>query len=538
MHVALYARVSTTRQAENDLSIPDQLRQLNEWCKQSGHLVVHEYVEPGASATDDKRPVFQQLINDAMQKPQAFEAIIIHSLSRFFRDGIQFGVYERKLIKNKVKVISITQPTSDDAGGEMMRRIINLFDEHQSKENSKHTSRAMKENARQGFFNGSMPPFGYLSASTETSGSHGRKKKKLAINEAEAGIVRMIYDLYLNGLNGKTVGIKELAKHLTEKGLLMRGKPWGIQKVHKVLSDTLYMGDYYYGVVDSKAGQKRAPTEWVKTSIPVIIDAAKFEQVRAKRELRSPARTSPRIISSTTLLTGLLKCGECGGSMTLTTGKSGRYKYYKCTSRQNKGNHACTSCNLPMEKTDQQVLNKLADQVFTPERVTNMMTALRKRMRTSKDKQQEQINQLNRQLKQTEERQHRLLEAIETGIVDLDETVQRRAQQLKSAREALLIELAGVRREQSIPADQLKASQVNTFAKTLKAKLLAKDSALAKSYLNLLVDEIIVRDGAATIKGSYRALAHAATIDKIKVGHLKQVPTSIPDWCARRDSNS
>jgi len=97
MHVALYARVSTTRQADNDLSIPDQLRQLNEWCEANGHLVVHEYIEPGVSATDDKRPVFQQLINDAMQKPQAFEAFIIHSFSRFFRDAIQFGVYERKL---------------------------------------------------------------------------------------------------------------------------------------------------------------------------------------------------------------------------------------------------------------------------------------------------------------------------------------------------------------------------------------------------------------------------------------------------------
>lgn len=43
---------------------------------------------------------------------------LVH-LPRFFRDGIQFGVYERKLIKNKVKVISITQPTSDDAGGEI-----------------------------------------------------------------------------------------------------------------------------------------------------------------------------------------------------------------------------------------------------------------------------------------------------------------------------------------------------------------------------------------------------------------------------------
>jgi len=76
------------------------------------------------------------------------------------------------------------------------------------------------------------------------------------------------------------------------------------------------------------------------------------------------------------------------------------------------------------------------------------------------------------------------------------------------------------------------------FAKTLKAKLLAKDSALAKSYLNLLVDEIVVRDGAATMRGSYRALANAVAMDKIKVGHLKQVPTSISDWCAQRDSNS
>lgn len=538
MHVALYVRVSTTRQADNDLSIPDQLRQLNEWCKANGHLVVHEYVESGASATDDKRPVFQQLINDAMQKPQAFEAIIIHSLSRFFRDGIQFGVYERRLMKNKVKVISITQQTSDDASGEMMRRIINLFDEHQSKENSKHTSRAMKENARQGYFNGSTPPFGYLAASTETAGSHGRKKKKLEINEAEAGIVRMIHDLYLVGHEGKAMGCKEIGKHLTDKGLLMRGKPWGIQKVHKILSDSLYMGDYYFNVIDSKAKQKRAPTEWVKTSIPAIIDAAKFEQVRAKRESRAPSQISPRLVSSPTLLAGIIKCGVCGGSMTLATGKGGRYKYYKCTSRRNKGNHACTSGNLPMEKTDQQVLGQLADKVFAPERVQNMMVELRKRIKTSKDTQQEHINNLNRQLKQTEERQHRLYEAIETGVIDLDETLQRRAQQLKSAREALLIELAGVRRAHSLPIDQLKASQVEAFAKTLKAKLLAKDGALAKSYLNLLVDEIIVRDGAATMRGSYRALAHAVSIDKIKVGHLKQVPTSMSDWCARRDSNS
>ncbi|GAB1393421.1 hypothetical protein MASR1M60_15840 [Rhodocyclaceae bacterium] len=173
----------------------------------------------------------------------------------------------------------------------MMRRIINLFDEHQSKENSKHTSRAMKENARQGFFNGSRPPFGYKAIATDIAGSRGRKKKKLEIDEAEAGIVRMVYGFYLHGHQGRAMGCKEIAKHLTEKGLLMRGKPWMIQKIHKLLSESLYMGDYYFNVHDAKAsGRKRLPEEWVKTSIPAIIDAATFEQVRALRE-----RCSPRI---------------------------------------------------------------------------------------------------------------------------------------------------------------------------------------------------------------------------------------------------
>ena len=56
MAVALYARVSTTKQADKDLSIPDQLRQMRDWAKRNGYLVAKEYIEPGASATDDGGP--------------------------------------------------------------------------------------------------------------------------------------------------------------------------------------------------------------------------------------------------------------------------------------------------------------------------------------------------------------------------------------------------------------------------------------------------------------------------------------------------
>jgi len=64
----------------------------------------------------------------------------------------------------------------------------------------------------------------------------------------------------------------------------------------------------------------------------------------------------------------------------------------------------------------------------------------------------------------------------------------------------------------------------------LKDKLLAKDSAIAKTYLNLLVDTVVIHESVATITGSYDALANAVALNDEKNGHLKQVPTSISDW--------
>lgn len=538
MQIALYARVSTARQADNDLSIPDQFRQMREWASANGHLVVQEYVEPGASATDDKRPVFQRMISDAMLKPAAFQLIIIHSFSRFFRDGIEFGMYERKLAKNGVKVISITQPTSEDSAGEMMRRIICMFDEHQSKETSKHTSRSMKENARQGYFNGSRAPFGYRSEATDIAGARGRKKKKLVIDEAEADVVRLIYRIYLDGLDGRTLGIKEITKHLATQGLLMRGKPWSIQKVHETLSRTTYMGEYYSNVHNFKAKVIRPPSEWVQTTIPAIINAATFEAVRTLRESRAPqSKTAiPKSLCSPILLAGIIKCGKCGYNMSLATGKSGKYRYYKCTSRHGKGNHTCTSKNLPMEKVDQLIMDELIDKVLQPDHLQALMEKLRKRIQSGKENQSEKLAELERQIKNTEERQNRLLEAIESGVVELDEITHKRFQQLKIAREALLIQLTEVRTAPVPPAiEYLKASQVDLFGKALRKLLQVKDSSLIKSYVQLLVDEVLIEDDEAVIRGSQDSLAHA--LQQMKMGTNIQVPTLIHDWCRMSDSN-
>jgi len=49
LRAALYLRVSTPRQAEHDVSIPDQKRQGEAYCTSLGYQLVETYVEPGAS---------------------------------------------------------------------------------------------------------------------------------------------------------------------------------------------------------------------------------------------------------------------------------------------------------------------------------------------------------------------------------------------------------------------------------------------------------------------------------------------------------
>ncbi|WP_263053285.1 recombinase family protein [Gallionella capsiferriformans] len=354
----------------------------------------------------------------------------------------------------------------------------------------------------------------------------------------EAEVVRLIYRLYLNGIEGRGAGVKEIAKYLATLGYQSRGKPWSIQKVHWTLSNTLYMGDYYFNVMDSKAKKQRPPEEWIKTEIPAIVDADIFERVRVLRESRAPQSGTaiPKVMSSPVLLAGIIKCGECGNRMTLSTGKGGKYRYYKCTSRRGQGNHACSSKNIPMEKFDEMVLNQVANTIFHPDRLQILMSELRERIQSGKNSRQEVVSELERQLKIMDEKQNRLLDAIENGIVELDEITHHRSQQNKTIREALLIKMAEARRT-PLPAaiEYLKPSQVDLLGKALRSKLLAKDSNLAKGYMQLLLDEVLVEDETATIKGSYAALANA--MHQMKIGTNNLVPTLIPNWCRLSDSN-
>jgi site-specific DNA recombinase len=120
----IYARVSTPKQAEADLSIPDQLRACAIYCEQQGWQMVGQYTDAGLTATDDNRPDFQRMVEDVLSGTGGFEIIVVHSQSRFFRDNFQTEIYRRRLLKFGVEVVSATQDFGTGPLADLIRQIL------------------------------------------------------------------------------------------------------------------------------------------------------------------------------------------------------------------------------------------------------------------------------------------------------------------------------------------------------------------------------------------------------------------------------
>ncbi len=432
LRAALYLRVSTSRQAEADLSLPDQRRQAAAYCA----AVAIEFVEPGASGTDDRRPELQRLLDMATAGGSPFNVVVVHSFSRFARDHFALEYHVRRLRKAGVRLISITQDLGDDPMSVMVRQVFALFDEYQSKENAKHTLRAMQENARQGFWNGSKAPYGYAIVAAEQRGA--KTKKRLAIDPVEGEVVRLIFRLFREG-DGSSgpMGVKSITSFLNAHGYRTRtGARWGIGALHQILTRTTYKGAHRFNRKLWKTRQAKAEADHVAVAVDAIIDEATFDAVQAALRAKNPKALPPRVVTGPILLTGIATCASCGGGMTLRTGKTGRYRYYTCSTCARQGKSACKGRSIPMDKLDRLVTERLADRLLTPERVENLLAGLMDRQAARNEDHTVRLSALKAKLTDAENRLGRLYAAIESGIADInDATLKERVAAVKTERD-------------------------------------------------------------------------------------------------------
>lgn len=511
LRAASYLRVSTGRQAESDLSIPDQRTQVDSFCAAKSWRRVAEYVEAGASATDDSRSAFQAMIQRATDADRPFDVIVVHSYSRFFRDAFGLEMYVRRLGKAGVRLVSITQELGDDPAQVMMRQVIALFDEYQSRENAKHVLRAMKENARQGFYNGATPPLGYGLKAVEKRGN--RVKKRLVIDPVEAETVKLIFDLYGNGdgVSGP-LGVKALTCWLNERGYRTRaGARFGVATIHGILTNPVYIGEWVFNRRDSKTLAEKPKAEHIRIEVPAIIERATFEAVAATLKAHNPRATPARVVTGPILLTGLATCATCSGPMTMRTGtsKSGRvYTYYSCSTYGRQGKAGCKGRSIPMQKLDALVTDHLVAELLQPDRLRMTLSSLWALRAEKAAEVDTRVKSLRAEITTAEDKLKRLYTMVEEGLTDLDDILRERLAALKLDRDRAKAALERIDAVAS-PAAAIAPELVGRFGTLMRENITSGEIPFRKAWLQSIVDRVEVDDDVIRIVGD-KAMLEAA----------------------------
>ncbi len=531
---AIYVRVSTVRQAESDLSIPDQIAQCQAWCERRGWQVVEVFSEPGASALDEDRPVFQEMIYKATRSDHRFDYVVVHSLSRFSRDAFHSEFYVRQLRKAGLELISITQDIGQDGTGDVIRKILNVFDEYQSRENAKHVHRAMLENARHGFWNGARPPFGYSVITRELRGS--KEKKVLVVNEEEARTVQEIFSLAA-GERGRSMGVKAIASHLNERGVERRGLRFSTGSVYDILTSTSYRGQHYFNRREARTGRPRPPSEWIELAVPPIVDAQTFNAVQGLLKSRNPKQTPPRVANGPTLLAGVARCGYCGAALIQNTGKGGAYRYYCCSRKLKEGALSCSGIRIRMDRLDEIVMGEIMKRVLDPMRLRELLDAYLQSANERAVRDRTQLDKLRHSHREAQKALSRLLELVEKGLMEAeDPNLKERLLGLKLQRDELAADIADIQQRITSGEPEVTPEKIERFALLLHEKLVNGTPEFRQAYARLLMREVTVKDREIRISGSKAALARAASQGLGKTPPA--VLSSVREWRTGKDSNS
>src|SRR5260370_1008943 len=160
-------------------------------------------------------------------------------------------------------------------------------------------------------------------------------------------------------------------------------------------------------------------SEIVTVEGPPLIDQATFDAVQVHLRARNPKVTPARVISGPTLLTGICFCADCGGAMTLRTGKGGRYRYYACSIKARQGKTGCRGRSIPMDKLDSLVAEHIADRLLQPARLEEVLASVLDRRQERAKRRRTHIAALNKPAAETDAQLKQLYDAIEADVREL-----------------------------------------------------------------------------------------------------------------------
>ena len=336
MRAVGYRRVSMREQVDG-FSLDAQDNNIRKFAAERGWDVIQVYTDAGISAKkDSQRPQLTQLMEDA--KAGHFDVIIVDKIDRFYRhlNGLLNALDQ--LNNHNVTFVSVQERLDfTTPWGKLTLTMLGMLAEIYIDNLRQETRKGKMQRARDGLWNGNIP-FGYCrglcSRCEDTNGPGycpevGKPDKgdgkTMVEHPIDGHIVRMAFDLYLNGSKGD-VRVAEKLNQLrftlpdgSERAYRSKGIPGGKNPgpftkdfVRGLLTRVLYTGKIaYYG-----RGRKRKIEALYPGKHPALISEETFQALQDLRQIagtigRSKFGNDARIYP----LTGIIFCGSCGWPM-------------------------------------------------------------------------------------------------------------------------------------------------------------------------------------------------------------------------------
>lgn len=353
-YVDAYCRYSSTMQDDGN-SIEYQIEDIEKYCANNGLVVRKWYIDKAKSAKKVAgRDAFYEMIED-IKAGTSSKVLIVWRTNRAFRNAYESHKYRNFLREKNIKLISVTQNIDEDTStGRLTTNILSDIDQYKSEETAEQVKAALRLMAKRGFYTGQPIPLGYKTVPTDDD---GKPRKRYAINEDEAAIVKKIFKDFADGVPPSII-----LEYMRRENLKTdRGKPFDYNALMRMLKNDFYIGTRRY---DVKSGDPII----IENCHPALIDNKTFDGVqymfssrRNENSIRSRKNGKKRYY----YCTGLLYCEKCGGAY---FGKSsGEHAYYHCSARVKR--KACAGKAIRQDHLEKCVLNAIKEYIFSPEAI-------------------------------------------------------------------------------------------------------------------------------------------------------------------------
>ena len=417
----IYARYSSDRQTEQ--SIEGQLRICNDYAERNGITVIGTYIDRAMTGTNDNRADFQRMMKDSDKR--LWDYVIVYKLDRFSRNKYEMAIHRKRLKDNGIKIISAMENIPDSPEGILLESLLEGMNQYYSEELSQKTRRGLKETLLKGKLPGGRVAYGWDKT----------PDRKAVINEAEANIVREIFNMYLNGMT-----MQKIADTLNERGIINQDRPFLQSTIYTMLHNEKYVGIM------------RVRDEMFEGVYPPIITKEIFEKTQALLLENSTGKHVPDV---TYLLRGMVLCGYCGKRYN-SAGGADRYgyirRYYTCPHK------GCTG-HRGFRKSDLEDIVLFAiRKVFRNEDEIEKIATATLKMYKDRAEANATITILEKELEKVNKSISGLLKAVEMGIIT--ESTKERLEELEKQRRELRENIAIEKANVAIPItkEQIKAN--------------------------------------------------------------------------------